>query len=430
MNIFIDGKKMQICDKEKCTACNACANICPKGCIRFSEDDYAVKYADIDEEICIHCGLCKKVCPQLNDADLNTPQKCYAAWSNDANTRKNAASGGVASELSKHWAKKGGYFTGVVLNDSFQAEFILTNQTSVLSDTTNSKYVYSDTKNIYSQVAQKLKDNFDVLFIGLPCQVEGLKKYLGIRNIDTALLTTVDLVCHGVTPEKYLQQHVDYLKHKYRREIKRFFFRDPKFNTHSYMMSAYDNSGLVYARKVDRNDTYQLGYHKGIAFRENCYSCQYAKTERTGDITLADFAHVGSVSACEYDNQSVSCVLINTEKGKEALFKLIESNAIYAEERPLEEEINYEGQLHSATKKPEGREKFLKRYKQTINFDKSVYAAACKDIIKNEIGYYLHIRDLKKIIKSLLPEGFIQSIKCFILRKGKRNGKTKSKINK
>ena len=52
-------------EKDKCSACMACYNICPKKCISMQYDEYGILYPVIDEEKCTHCGLCNKVC-QIN----------------------------------------------------------------------------------------------------------------------------------------------------------------------------------------------------------------------------------------------------------------------------------------------------------------------------------------------------------------------------
>jgi ferredoxin len=44
-------------DKEKCTSCGACAEICPVDAIKV--DDVAI----VDENECIDCGTCVEECP-------------------------------------------------------------------------------------------------------------------------------------------------------------------------------------------------------------------------------------------------------------------------------------------------------------------------------------------------------------------------------
>ena len=44
-------------DKDKCTACGSCAEVCPVDAITV--EDVAV----VDEETCIDCGTCVSECP-------------------------------------------------------------------------------------------------------------------------------------------------------------------------------------------------------------------------------------------------------------------------------------------------------------------------------------------------------------------------------
>jgi ferredoxin len=52
------GVKMTVkIDKEKCTGCGACVEICPVDAIKV--DDIAI----VDEKECIDCGTCVEECP-------------------------------------------------------------------------------------------------------------------------------------------------------------------------------------------------------------------------------------------------------------------------------------------------------------------------------------------------------------------------------
>lgn len=51
-----------ICEREKCTACAACVQVCPKECIILQENTDGFLYPYIDENYCVNCGLCKRVC--------------------------------------------------------------------------------------------------------------------------------------------------------------------------------------------------------------------------------------------------------------------------------------------------------------------------------------------------------------------------------
>lgn len=113
----------------------------------------------------------------------------------------------------------------------------------------------------------------------------------------------------------------------------------------------------------------------------------------------------------EYTNKNVSCILANSEKGIERIKKMQELHMIYLEERPIEEETNYERQLHEATELSEEAIAFRNAYARGMSFDRAIFKACFKRIIKNELKWLLHIELLKKIISKMLPPFIKRSIK-------------------
>ncbi len=86
-----------ICPEEQCTACNVCANVCPKSCVITEKKDTTFRM--IKGDGCIECGLCEEVCPTNAAPKLNYPLKAFAAWSMNQETRQKSASGGIATTL-------------------------------------------------------------------------------------------------------------------------------------------------------------------------------------------------------------------------------------------------------------------------------------------------------------------------------------------
>ena len=101
---------------------------------------------------------------------------------------------GRAAELYKWAVKRGMWISGVKMMDALFAEHYLKRFGHFRGDFQNSKYVYSDTKYVFKQIAEKLKNNERVaLFVGLPCQCDALKAVCNIKRISTNKLYVVDL---------------------------------------------------------------------------------------------------------------------------------------------------------------------------------------------------------------------------------------------
>ena len=61
-----------------------------------------------------------------------------------------------------------------------------------------------------------------------------------------------------------------------------------------FVFSLFDRKGeKIYSRPVLSEDVYQVGYHKALIYRENCYACLYAGEDRCGDLTISDYKGIG-----------------------------------------------------------------------------------------------------------------------------------------
>lgn len=358
----------EICGCDVCTGCAACRDICPKHCITMHLNDLDAIYPLIDENICINCGLCVKTCPNNIDITFNKTQKVWAAWSNNDNIRKSSASGGIACELYHYWLRIGGVAAGVVYNREEGCHFTLIEKDSNIYATQNSKYTFSDTYGIYKIIKRKLIEGVKVLFIGVPCQIAGLYGFLG-KEYDN--LTTVDIICHGMPPAAYLEQHILDVEKHYKEKTHKLFFRDPRYHTHTYTFTLINIKGKeFYRKKVLTRDNYQLGYHRALIYRENCYSCRYAKKDRIADLTIGDFSGLGKLVPFDLNKHNVSCVLQNTAKG-EILLESLKASVLTCVERPADEAYNYEMQLNFPSKKHKHRFVFEEEYKRTHNFKRA-----------------------------------------------------------
>jgi NAD-dependent dihydropyrimidine dehydrogenase PreA subunit len=50
-------------DRERCTGCGACVEVCPSGAIRLVEG-ITGRYAEVNQALCRECQACEQVCPE------------------------------------------------------------------------------------------------------------------------------------------------------------------------------------------------------------------------------------------------------------------------------------------------------------------------------------------------------------------------------
>jgi coenzyme F420-reducing hydrogenase beta subunit len=199
-----------ITDKAKCVGCNACEQCCSSQSITMQEDIEGFLYPYVNTETCTNCRLCEKVCPVINQKDQSKPLICYAAKNKDEEIRLESSSGGVFTLLAEKVIREGGVVFGARFNESWEVVHDYAETIERLSVFRGSKYVQSRIGKTYIHVKQFLKKGRFVLFSGTPCQIAGLRLFLG-REYDNLL--TVDVVCHGVPSPKiwnmYLNQIID-----------------------------------------------------------------------------------------------------------------------------------------------------------------------------------------------------------------------------
>lgn len=343
---------MKICKNNNCTACSACYNICPKKCIKMIENEEGILVPSIDEVKCINCNLCIKTCPENNIIDFYNPLKVYAAWSLDEKTRKNSSSGGIAYEIYKYVIENGGVAFGTKFNEKMELKHTMATTLEQVKEFCGSKYVQSYIGKCYLDVKKCLKLNKKVVFVGTPCQISGLKSFL--KETDTKNLLMIDLVCHGVPPQKYLKQYIDYLHID--EKVDDISFR----GRNNWNFTAYCENEIVY-KKHNKEDLYYRAFLEGLFYRENCYNCRYARKERVGDITLGDFWGLGKKVKFHYPiEDGVSLILANTDKGQKIIKKL--NKKIFMEERTIEEAVEGNAQLKQPSKKHKNTEKFKQIY--------------------------------------------------------------------
>ena len=308
----------EICKHKDCAGCYACLNACPTSSILLNEDSKGCLYPAINQETCIDCGLCQKVCPVCNPLSLHDTQESYIAFARDLKEQHSAASGGIASILSRFIVENNGVVYGSSAENPFEVRHIRVVEEESLSLLKGSKYVHSKVGAVMKDLLKDLKKGRDVLFVGTPCQVAGVRNFL---RKDYPKFYCIDLVCHGVPTQKLLNEAIeDCCKENADKVGKIMFRRKDEKGSVSYGLYLTDNEGRVIYEKDYPRDHYSLGFMKALFYRPNCYACPYARPERCGDLTLGDFWEKdGKADLPVQRLHGVSMILCNTEKGKRLL---------------------------------------------------------------------------------------------------------------
>ena len=295
-----------------CTGCGACVNKCANDAIEYIynyENDGSM-VAQINEEKCVSCHLCETVCPVLTEHsnENQVVDECYAVWANDE-VRMQSSSGGVFTVLAEEMLDRGGYVCAVAYGSNFKAEHIIISDKKELYKLRRSKYMQSDVGFVYRRVEELLKRDKEVMFVGTPCQVAGIKAYLG-QTYKKLLL--VDIYCN-YTPayplfEKYLNENYNI------KDIEKIEFRIKKYGWFCDIHEVTYKSGKI-EEKREYNDDFQRGYHSKLFLRETCEKCKFAGNPRQGDLSIADFWHIGEFCSELDDAKGTSCVVVNNANG-------------------------------------------------------------------------------------------------------------------
>lgn len=390
---------MQINRVSNCNGCTACEQICPMNSIVMESNSEGFLYPVVNSEICINCGKCLSVCSNKNNDEGNLPMKVFAQKNTDEKIRKSSSSGGVFFELAKSCIENDGVVYGCALDEKMVARHICVDNLSDLCRLQSSKYVQSDLKNTFSEIKQKLSQGISVLFSGTPCQVAGLKNYLGKEYLN---LMTIDVLCHGVPSPKLFADYLHYLskQYGYGKPVSVNFRNKDRGWKRLYMEVLFDNRKRHYV--YSGYDRYESLFLNNMSLRPSCYECKFSKSERYGDITLGDFWGIGKKYPKWDDDRGISVVMINTDKGLEKYSKV--ESLFNGFEETFDTVRAGQRTLYAPTKKNPNRDLFYKCYSEN-GFD---YAIEKYTIVPNVIirGYYCVIRSGLDLMRKILNKGY------------------------
>lgn len=295
-----------------CTGCGLCANVCPNDAVSISvsQGNFRPK---VDSARCKNlkgCHRCFDSCPGvginlvdearnlLNDANTKEDQligrysHCYVGYSNDIDLRFHSASGGCVSQF-LIWLLENNKIDGAVVT-KFEKNaplmvksFIARNREDVIS-AKGSKYSPTSMPDVVRLIKEAQGTRFIV--VGVPCQVEGLRKILAVdKPLREKICGLFSVFCSG-SRSFYFTEYV---------------MKERKININDIEYLAYRDNGclgglVVKGPSVDYYEDYQSYCHplRSIFIPRRCMLC----VDHFGELSDISF---GDIHVAPYDKDKV-----------------------------------------------------------------------------------------------------------------------------
>lgn len=333
-NNFFKNEK----NKFTCYGCFACKETCPNDSIVMLADEEGFLYPKIDENTCSSCDICKKTCIyQRKELIENIEEKyphIYAAYSKNKSIRYKSSSGGVFIHLAKKTMDSGGCVVGVRYDENMNAKYMIGKTLGEFEKFSGSKYVRADIDNIFKKTKELLDNGEKVLFTGVPCVLAGLKAFLKVYNMENSDLNNknryhenlilVEILCHSNPSPKVFKNYIKYLESKFNSKIIDFKFKNKSKGWNRPSVEIIFESGKKIIESGKYNN-YNRGFQIGLMARPSCYTCEFIKEKRVGDVTIGDFWGIETFEKKWNDDKGVSLIIVNNKKGEKMLNEVKDS---------------------------------------------------------------------------------------------------------
>ena len=407
-------------------------NICPQKCIQMEYDDEGFEYPLVDENTCTKCGRCLAICPgrqpkrqcegksegQLVSADHG--MTIYAAKNKDDSIREKSSSGGSFFLLAKSVIDKGGIVVGAGFDENHQVRHCMVETISDIFKIMGAKYAQSASGDIHTWVKQCLEQHRWVLFSGTPCQIAGLKLYLG-QDYETLL--SVDIICHGVPSPAVWSRYLDSLAID-REQIEHVYFRNKStgWKNYSFLVKGSNGKELI---EPHGNNLFMKGFLSDAYLRQSCYDCRYKGDASRADITLGDFWGIDGIDPEFDDDGGVSLVIARSTKGRTFLQEI--SINLDMHSVSVKDAFRWNPSFWNSSDKLSNRNRFFHNW-NAIQMDELINGIAEKKVFNNRMR---GIDSMRYIVFGIADEvrlkysnEFIEKVNGFVDNDIHKQGKT------
>ena len=304
--------------KEQCTGCGACVNTCHKSAISMKVNFEGFHYPYIDPESCILCGKCKEICPIISESYGNHDQEWYSFVAPD-NIRWLTCGGGALITIVKAIIDRGGIVCAPVQSsDGCTVAFEIIEEYHKALMICQKRYTESNAYSIYSKVKKKLEENRTILFVGIPCEVDGLYHYLEKEYIN---LITIAFACSGISSQITWKS---YLTSRNENDTIRFVQLSPKELGCRESIRILFNSNYEKCYEEFEEGEWIKSYRQGLFLRKSCYNCKYSILSHRSDITIG----VINDTTINKDRKGASLLGLRSSKAKNLINEIEKSNSV------------------------------------------------------------------------------------------------------
>ncbi len=285
-----DELKSNVIDKGNCCLCGTCIGVCPVQKPLFSNEEIVE-----GNNTCISCGRCLSSCPgngfdfrEENAALFDTPvseeqnnfgcyKKILKGCSNHSSIRVKASSGGVLTAMSCYLLENRviDYVVGVVTYGTECRVKALRSADEVIQ-AAQSKYLFVPV----NAILQHIRENEGrYLYIGLPCQIEGLRKTV---KTDPLIRERIFLCAGLFCGFNLSRQATDFL-------IKKSGIKKERITKLEYRGKLENKTGFKLDSEKGQFFISKHGYTilNAVYSRERCWKC-YDYTAEFSDVSFGD----------------------------------------------------------------------------------------------------------------------------------------------
>lgn len=320
-----------IANNALCTACGACAGICPSDAIAIITNTAGYLVAHISDDLCIDCGKCANICPSNpeNNPSIETDDifhgVClvgYVGYASDSTIRQRSQSGGVVTALLCYLLEQN-VIEGAVVNNlnpqTRRPQAVFASSKPEIVDACGSYYAQSSVVKTILEHSDKV-----TAAVVLGCQAESLQliheKY---PNINLPKYT-IGLVCAGQNSGNMIDDLIEQSECN-NKQISKFRFRDKSFG--------WPGDVHVTASTKDcwlpKEDRYRL---KQVYELHRCIVC-YDQMNIFSDIVCGDPWGISH----KQQPEGHTVVIARTEAGKKLLENAVRDGAIVLEELSVDD---------------------------------------------------------------------------------------------